>query len=240
MKTALVCLGLSLLCGFLGAIVTLSPLIGAAVAGCYFLVGYFLLAPMAEKAVANVRKRHEAFRFVNTFVISLSVNHSGPEAFAAAATGAQGEELGIVEGLGEMGLEGKLLYLSDYFRQDFYRMFTSLYRLYEEQGGDVLKIAEPLLDEIALIEETESEKDRNRLANLAQFISLWAMSGLILAFLRFGLASFYESLASSPAFIITGVAYFVFALFSFCVYVKEMTGEKMRFGGKEKSYVGEG
>lgn len=221
----------SLMMGFVFAglafLVTENIFIALGVFLSFVLVFCFFIFPLIEKDLAKTKKRHECYRFVNSFIIALSVSHSGDEAYEAASMGTSGEEKEILNGLGSFTLEEKIDYLSQYFEEDFYKMFIAIFHLYEDQGGDVLKMAEPLLLETTLIEESGNEKEKIQLLCFSQFASLWGMSLLILVFLRFGLANFYDKLTQSPTFLAIAILYFVFALASFGIYARENTGEKI-------------
>jgi hypothetical protein len=222
--------------GGLAFLVTENVLLAIGISLMFALTFFLAVFPQISKAKIKIRKRHECYRFVNSFIITLSVSHSGDEAYQSASLGTAGEEKEIVGGLSAFTLEEKLDYLSTYFEEDFYQMFFSIFRLYEDQGGDVLKMAEPLLMETTLIEESGNEKDKIQLLCFSQFASLWAMSLLILAFLRFGLSNFYGQLTASPIFLGVAVLYFVFALVSFSLYASEATGEKIVLG-RDLSHV---
>ncbi len=229
MKYFLMALMISFVYAALAYVSSFNWILALGVLIAYFLVFWFLIAPMAETAETTSRKSHEAYRFVHAFFISLSVSHSGNEAYDAARLGMSGEEAEIMAGLSNLTLEERLDYLTRYFSEDYYRVFVSLFRLYEEQGGDALKLADPLLREATLAEETAAERNRIRLADLGEFASLWFMSGLILAFLRYGLAAFYGRLTADSSFQALLGVYFVIALVSFVLYAHAASGEPYRF-----------
>jgi hypothetical protein len=230
MKKILGSFFMALVFGGLAFLVTESLMIAVGVLLLFAFTFFLVIFPQISRAQAKIRKRHEGYRFVHSFIITLSVSHSGHEAYQSASLGTAGEEKEIMGGLGSFSLEEKLDYLTTYFEDDFYKMFVSIFRLYEDQGGDVLKMAEPLLMETTLIEESGNEKDKIQLLCFSQFASLWAMSLLILAFLRFGLSNFYGKLTASPIFLGVAVLYFIFALASFGLYAYEATGEKIVLG----------
>lgn len=63
--------------------------------------------------------------------------------------------------------------------------------------------------------------------SLLQFSVLWVMSFLVMAFLRIGLASFYDQLSASWPYQITALAYFLIAIVSFAVFAFAVSGEKL-------------
>ena len=97
---------------------------------------------------------HECYRFLNTFIISLSVSQSGERALEEVSLDLKGEEKEIFEAIAQLSLEERIAYFARYFENSSYTMFLSIFQLYENQGGDVLEVAEPLLKEVTLQEET--------------------------------------------------------------------------------------
>jgi hypothetical protein len=234
MKYYLGALLLSAIFGFLSFAVSTYPYIGLGVGALFGLILMLLVVPLCLHYEEKERKRHECYRFINTFIISLSVSQSGESALEAASLDMKGEEKNIYEALGRLSIEEKLGYFANYFPGTSYAMFLSIYRLFESQGGEVLQLAEPLLKEITLEEEKGDALAKIRHKNLLQFASLWGMSCLVLAFTRYGLANFYGLLAKSIPFLATQLAYFALALLSFVLFAVSYTGEKIAFQRRKK------
>ena len=237
MKYYLAALILALLFGFLAYAVSTYLAIGLAIGSLFGLILILLVVPMVLRYAEKERKRHENYRFINTFVISLSVSQSGEAALEAASLDMEGEEKRIYEAIDRLSIEEKIGYFANYFTSTSYVMFLSIFRLFESQGGDVLQLAEPLLKEITLEEEKGDALAKIRHKNLVQFASLWGMSCLVLAFTRFGLANFYGLLAKSIPFLVTQLAYFAFALLSFVLFARTYTNEKIALGRRERKHV---
>lgn len=190
-------------------------------------VSLFFIVPMILRAKERIRKRHECYRFINSFIISLSVVYSGEAAYETAILGARGEERKIFEGISEYGIKEKLDYLKTYFLEKYYGMFISIYELYIEQGGDILKMATPLLETATQVEEAENAKDKLTMANLLQTVLMWGLGDIILLLIRNSLANFYASIVTHPEFYLITLAYFFFQTIAFLLYAKAATEESI-------------
>ncbi|MCQ2772181.1 MAG: hypothetical protein MJ238_02750 [Bacilli bacterium] len=216
--------------------ILLSLLIGI----LYALVLIFVVKPIIDEFLDKNKRRHECYRFVYSFIVSLSTNNSGEASFDLALQDSQGEEKEIVEGIRDFSIKEKLQYLSSYYLEDYYRMFLSIYQIYEEQGGDVLSLAEPLINEVAQVEKSENSKNKIRMNYLIQFLTLWGMSLLILVSVRFGLSSFYSEISSSILFVLLTLVYFLMVIGGIVYFAVVTTGIKpkfkgVKFNGKKKT-----
>jgi hypothetical protein len=227
MKWYLVFLLISLFFGLLSYLISTYWFMGVGVFLLFALAFYFLVIPLLLAHEEKERKRHECYQFVNSFIIALSVSQSPEKAFQAAKEGTVGEEKEVLEGIEELSINERLDYLRGYFLLRYYPMFLSIYSLFQEQGGDVLEVSEGLLKEVTREETSGDSLEKMRLKSLLQFSVLWVMSFLVMAFLRIGLASFYDQLKASLPYQITAFAYFLIAILSFCVYAFASSGEKL-------------
>lgn len=184
----------------------------------YFIVLTALVRPLFLAFAKKERKRHEGYRFVNSFIISYSSNHSLEKAYTAATEYSGPELQEVLKAIETKEVKERITYLQNYFESDLYGMFLSLYNLYEQQGGDLLSIAKGLLDEITRVEEAGDASSKESFRSLKDFAVLWVFSLAIFLFLRYGLTNFYGTLTSSITFLLTIGLYFGFLLFSLVVY----------------------
>jgi hypothetical protein len=224
---------LSLGLGYLGYYIAANLYFGIGVGVVFALVLIFGVLPLFSAFQSRQRKRHECYRFVHSFLISLSVSSSPEEAYDSAVLGAGGEEASFLASLEGIGIEEKLENLKSYFTEPYYPMFVSLFRLYEEVGGDVISLSEPLLAEATRKEGEGDALDQIRLRYVTQFVSLWLLSGAVLVSVRVGLTGFYAELASSTAYLLTAGLYFAIAAFSLVYFAAICSGEKWNLGGKK-------
>lgn len=226
MKLYVVSLFLAFLNGGLCYLLTENLYIAIGVMFVFLLVLFLVEIPLLKRYESQERKRHEAYNFVNNFIISLSVTASSINAFSSAREGidSNGELARILNSIEGGGVDMKLHYLENYFLVSYYPMFLSIFTLYEEQGGDFLKLAEPLLKEVTREEEFGNTLAKESHKRLFQYVTLWGMSSLILAFLRFGLSGFYPILITSIPFLIIATLYFAIVLLGIFLYSLAYTG----------------
>ncbi len=184
----------------------------------YLLITLLGLVPMLDKYVDRKRRSHEAYRFINSYIISLSATHSYGLSFDSATEGATGKLKEVAEAIQEMDPLEKAKYMEDYFSTSIYTMFLRVLDLYANQGGDVLRLSGSLLEEVTRVEETNRQKEKTGSRNLLAYLLLWAVSTGIMVFLRFGLSSFFTSIKRSPVYLGCLTVYFLFMLVSLLIY----------------------
>ena len=185
-------------------------------------------------------KRKYCFHFIQTFIISLAVQNSGEEVFKSAVNVLPSELKGKIEGLNDSPLGERLDYLGRYFAFDFFRVFRSIYTLFEEQGGDILKLSQPLFQEASLEEADGDAVYRVKKRYLAQFGVLWGMSIAVALFVRIGLNNFYTALANNIWFLLLGGVYFLLTLgaiiyFTYLLYPSKLPLGGIKHGKKQKA-----
>ena len=216
---------LSLLLGGLAYLASDNYFIAGGVFLAVLLESHLFLLPMVKRFRERERKRHECYQFVHTFLVTLSVSSSLDRAYESCKENFSLPLKHIDEGLGNMGVKEKTEYLHSYFSMPIYGVFLSLLSLFQDRGGDVLKISGPLLEELTRIEDTGVLSLKDCRKNLVQFLSMWLMSLAIMSFVRFGLSSFFGTLSTSITYLICISAYFLFLLVSAFVYCRFYTGE---------------
>ncbi len=193
------------------------------------LVFAFVIESLIARYLKKMKKSQEVYRFINSFVISLSASKSLEISLENALIDLDEEEKKIMESINDKGFEERLEYLNNYFKSDIYKVFLSIIRLYQEEGGEILDIAGPLLKECTSLEEERITRSKNATSALVQFSSLWLMSLLVMGVLRFGLSAFYESLVANGIFMLLVLTYFLIAYGSFIIFALGITKEKINF-----------
>ncbi|MCI1244440.1 MAG: hypothetical protein LKG11_00560 [Bacilli bacterium] len=217
----------SLLNGVLAYLVTWSLPIGIGVGVLFLVVLSLLLAPMIEGHFVKERKRRECYRFVNGFFITLSVSKAPERAFEAGLSGASPSLSALASSVEKDPIEERIDCLKSYFGEPYFATFANLFKIYEEQGGDPLTIGKGLLEEATRIEKEAEAKKKEGLGCLAEFLSLWLMSGLIILFVRICLRSYRDVLMANPLYLSLTVLYFAIALVSFLLFGAIFTGEPL-------------
>ena len=198
------------------------------------LTGFFLILPMAKEFSSRCRLRHECYLFIHGYLVTLSVCMSMEKAFEVG-THSMSKEFHVLDAtLSTMEPREKVEYLMTYFKSDLYRMFLSILKLYLDRGGDVLKLSSELTAEASRIEETEQSYQKQAMRKMVSFAVLWLMALVIVAFIRFGLNSFFQSMQHSLSYIGSLAFFYLFCLVSIVIYVKAHTGGKFNFFVKRR------
>ena len=214
-------LALGALCYFL----SMSIILSAGIAGLGVLSLCLLVVPMLKRRSLLNRKRKECYHFVSSFIVSLSLTGSLQKSFESAEADAKGEFAQVLSSISELDLRDRILYLENYFEQESYSMFLSLYALYEQQGGDFLDLSRELMDELTRIEESSNIMEKDGVMSLREFIMTWLLSLGIVTFLRYGLANFYDSLIKNLLYLAALGLFFGFFLFAICFYFYVYAGK---------------
>lgn len=233
MNTLLAFLAVSLYFGAICFVTTGNIYIALATLIIFFMVFAFLVNPLVKRSLTKKRKGHELFHFINHFIISLAVTLSIDQAFNDSVIDIKGEFKEVVDSIDMMTTSDKLTYLRQYFESDLYQVFLSIVMLFQEEGGDLLEMSSTLLTEATKNEEKQNATEGLEKKSIVQFSSMWFLSTLILAFLRFGLANFYDTLTTNVPYLLTATAYFAIAIASFYVYARVFTREKQSLERKE-------
>lgn len=179
----------------------------------------FIVKRQKDKYQDKTRRYHQCFRFINTYLVSLSIKGALSYARESAynVSGLKVKE--IMDSIKEMDEEEQLSYLCKYFKFDLYQLFTDTVALWNEQGGDILKMSQRLVNKVRLKEEYLLTCESLHKARIIEFTILWSITLIILASLRFALSQFYDKVVKTPFYQVSVVIIFLFALISIYVMV---------------------
>ncbi len=171
----------------------------------------------------KIERFKECNKFINDFIVSLSVKKSILSSFENVMINASDsleEEISTIKDLNEIE---KLIYLEKYFPFNSYKLFVDIILLWNEQGGDVLKLSNNLLislkDEQEYLTFVEGCSKRKTI----EFSSLWLICLVVLFVLRFALTDFYLSLSKQIIYQLGVFVVFILALFSIELLTNIMT-----------------
>lgn len=202
------------------AYLTSFNLIIALATGIIYAAYYFLIAKKMLKNISTSNKKaHECYNFINSFIITLSVKESLEEAFDNATRNADGLFLEFLSNMKDMQIENKIEYLIKYFHYSSYRMFTKIIALYQEQGGNILKMSESLLSENNRIEQACIDNENESRKKAVEFAILWFLGFLVLVFMRFSLNNFYSTMLKSTIFMVLLISFFLLVLLSIHIFI---------------------
>ena len=119
--------------------------------------------------------------------------------------------------------EEKIAYLSKYFKFDIYHLFVDTILLWNEEGGDILKMSRYLIDQARLKEEYLLRCESMHKTKTIEFVILWSIALSILAVLRFALSQFFSYILHTIVYQTAIVIIMLFALFSVYLLVMRVT-----------------
>lgn len=197
---------------------------------------YFLIfgSKILNKYKVKINRFHECYYFVNNFVVSLSIKESLSAAFESVI-GYGGdsfkEVLSTINDLPEMD---KLKYLQKYFKFHVYKLFIDLLDVFIEEGGDVIKMSQYLINDMRMIEEYIIQTETMTKRKAFEFITLWAFSLIILVSLRFALSQFYSYIIDNIFYLGGIIIFFIFILLSCHILLTKINNIELRGWVDEK------
>ena len=129
----------------------------------------------------------------------------------------------IIDSIKELSEEEKLSYLIKYFKFDLYRLFVDTVSLWNEQGGDIIKMSHHLIDQVRIKEEYLLSCQSINKSKSVEFVVLWSIALMILAALRFALSQFFFRISQTIFYQVSIVITMLFALLSIYILLKRMT-----------------
>lgn len=219
---------------FAGVTFIASQNIFSAIVVLIVFIAFFVL--IARRLVNNsqqkVHRYHECYQFINSFIISLNVKGSLSSALQSSYDTADSGTREILDSIKELNDEEELSYLIKYFKFDLYRLFVDTVSLWNEQGGDIIKMSHHLIDQVRLKEEYLLACESINKSKSVEFIVLWGIALMILAALRFALSQFFTRISQTVFYQVAVVVTMLFALASIYILIKRLTNLKLE-GWKE-------
>lgn len=219
-------LGFGLLIGGLYYVILSDLIVTAIAGGASFIFLFGFVCPFLDKKKKRREVERDDYRFINAFAVSLSATSSLEHAYESGISSSSETLKDLSKTIEERKIEDRLSYLGTYFNSDTYSMFLSLFNLYQDQGGDFLKISSPLLGESSRTEESRIERDKVGKRYNREFLSLWGMAIAMVFFLRFALTGFYDQLIVSENYRLVSFCLLPVIFVSFFLFYKSVTGER--------------
>lgn len=145
-----------------------------------------------KKNQLKIHRYHQCFHFINSFIISLNVKGSMSAAIQSGYETTDEDTKTIIDSIKELNEEEKIVYLCKYFKFDLYRLFVDTINLWNEEGGDILKMSQYLVNQVRLKEQYLITCETIHRQKTIEFVILWSISLAILVTLRFALSQFFE------------------------------------------------
>ena len=162
----------------------------------FMTIIYF--AFFANKILSEYKKKidrfHECYYFINNFVVTLSIKGSIRASLESVSNYCGQDYAKLIEGIKDLQDNDKIRYLQKYFKFHTYTLFVDLLSLYMEEGGDIIKMSNYLINQLRMTEEYIIKCNQMSKRKAFEFITLWTFSLVILVVLRFALSQFYKYL----------------------------------------------
>ena len=198
-------------------IITLSIFL---ITNLFFII---LVKRQLDKTHLKIHRYHQCFQFINSFIISLNIKGSLGAAMESGYDTSDEDTKEILNSIKEMNEEEKIAYLSKYFKFDIYHLFVDTVLLWNEEGGDILKMSRYLIDQARLKEEYLLTCQSIHKTKTIEFVILWSIALSILAVLRFALSQFFSYILHTIIYQTAIVIIMLFALFSVYLLVRRVT-----------------
>lgn len=156
------------------------------------IADYFVL--MRKKIIHYfdlIERVHTSYHFINSFIVTLSVKDSLEEAYQNGIRINNSRLNAETKELNEMPVINRIQYVKDYFNLSIYKMFLNVLDMYQDQGGNILNMADNLMRECTRTEKTLNDTLSIGYKHMIEFIILWLMAFGILIFIRFSISEFY-------------------------------------------------
>jgi len=198
-----------------------------------FLISIVFFVLIVKKQMTKnqlkIHRYHQCYQFINTFIVSLNIKGSMSAAIESSYEVSDETTKEVLDSIKEMNEEEKIGYLCKYFKFDLYRLFVDIVSLWNEEGGDILKMSQYLVNQARLKEQYLITCETIHRQKTIEFVTLWSISLAILAILRFTLSQFFYRISSSLFYQISVVIIILFALFS--VYILLLRVSKFELEG---------
>lgn len=223
LTSILVSLLVALFIGVCVYYVTANFIVAIAFIAAAFFCFAFIVFPLLERYTKRKARRSECASFISAFILSLSATNSIDRAFENGLASCGEEAKRLADSIFDLSAGEKVEYFQAYFDKSIYPMFVSVFHIYQDQGGDILKVASEVMEESSRIELADIAYHKAGVRTYVQFGLMWGLSLLVMVFMRIGLTSFYAYLETSISYLISAIVYFALLLFSFVLFT-------LRFG----------
>lgn len=196
-----------------------------------FILTMILIIKEKEKGEFIKERSIECIKFINNFVITLSIKKNNLltfETIKSSFSSNLNKELKMIE---HLDIDDKIEYLSRYFKCDIYKVFLKIFTQYNYSGGDIISITRILIHDSRLIETSLDEYQSVAKNKLVEFISMRLIAFLILVVLKFALSDFFLKIQNQMFFAPGVFMFFVIFLISLFLFFKKYFNYSFIKGG---------
>ena len=209
---------------FFGIIAYLSSsnyIIGGTVSLVSILYFFLFFFKRFKNYVVSTKRFKSCYNFINSFIISLSIKLTIPGALESTLLTIDEELKERMDGITHMSDIEKLEYLKNYYHFHIYELFLNVINLYENRGGNILDMAQHLINESQNQNQYIIKSESLALRKWVEFAILWFLSLSILVILRFALNQFFELISKQLIFKISIGAIFLLVLVSIEILMRK-------------------
>ncbi|MFA5225242.1 MAG: hypothetical protein WC193_03095 [Bacilli bacterium] len=186
---------------------------GGLVGFIYLVITIIDIVPRINTYNVALQRKKEGYQFMNNFLITLSVHRNIVHTYEITQKQFSSDLMHWTNDLEGMLVNEKLGQLSAYFQIKIYILFIDFLTIYEQEGGEVLQMAELLLTNIRREAAELTKYDLLYGRKMIEFILLWLMTFAILVTTRFSLGTMYFTMLTNALFqIILGGFFLVFII----------------------------
>lgn len=179
-----------------------------------FILYFFIFGrKMFTKYQKKVYRFNQCYHFINAFIISLSIKKSISAAYESAIITIDQKDMKELETIDSFDVKDWLNHLNKYFRFHIFSLFIDLININEEQGGNILEQSKYLLEELRNNEQYISQSSSMNKRKIGEFAILWALTYMIMIFMRFALSTFFTNISKQLFF-----ALGILLIDSFCLF----------------------
>lgn len=227
-------IGISIVIFFSSLISTMSLIPSLIVLIISLFIFIFFTNKLLNRYFLITKRFHSCYRFINNFIISLSVKNTVGAALLSIHDSMDEEYKKEISELEHLSDNEKLEYLKKFYRFHIYELFVDVVNLFVEQGGNILNMSKEIIERSRYIEEYLNASHTIGMRKIIEFSTLWIFSILILLVLRLVLGDFYSLIASKLFFQIIVAVLLIFIAFSIHLMVSKFTNIKIGGWSYEK------
>lgn len=191
--------------------------------GAIFLILFFILIERQyKKYESNSIKVKECTKFINNFIITLSINKSINTTYEQVKETFNEELLMIDNNSSNEGVEERIKNLKGYFNLKVYDVFLKLLDQYLFQGGDIIKISQLLLFDTRKMNSLLDDYKVTSKRKLIEFASMWGLTMIILVVIQLSMSIFYETILKMSFYPLAIFCFFIIFIVFLYLFLNHM------------------
>lgn len=188
-----------------------------------FISFFFLvLFKKIQRYKKGLSRSYECVNFINSFIISLSVNGSVYSTYNKMKESASKDLKNQMNAVEHLEVEEQISYLYKYFDIPIYGVFINIINQFILNGGDILSISHLLIQDSRSLENQLLEYEISGKSKLKEMVSSWALNTIILLIMNISLINLYPDLIKIQFYPILIFIYFLLLLFNLVLFTNNL------------------